>query len=118
MKPSDAARILAVAAAFDRRTVGETDAQAWADALDELDPRLCAAAVRQHYRHSTDWVMPAHVRTIIADHRKANRDREDTAKFIAEQRALGRRPMPDEARQIIERTRTAIEAKHDTEDVA
>lgn len=60
--PADAAEILTIAAAFDRRTVGEADALAWADALHDLDPHDCGQAVRDHYANSTDWLMPAHVR--------------------------------------------------------
>lgn len=71
MTPADAARILAVAAAFDRRTVGETDAKVWADALGDLDPRDCVEAVRAHYRDSTAWCMPAHVRRLVEQHRRA-----------------------------------------------
>ena len=62
MKPSDAAKLLALAAAFDRRTVGEADAIAWADALGGLNPSDCAQVIRDHYAESTDWLMPAHVR--------------------------------------------------------
>ena len=49
-------------AAFDRRTVGEADAIAWADALGGLNPSDCAQVIRDHYAESTDWLMPAHVR--------------------------------------------------------
>ena len=63
--PPIAARLLAVVQAFDHRTVGETDAIAWADALSDLDPEDCAEAIRDHYRHRTDWIMPAHIRGYI-----------------------------------------------------
>jgi hypothetical protein len=71
MTPADAARILAVAAAFDRRTVGELDAHAWADALHDLNPTDCLEAARAHYRHTTDWLMPAHIRTYVENVRRA-----------------------------------------------
>jgi hypothetical protein len=70
MSPADAARILAVAAIYDRRTVGEADAMAWADALSDKDPRECAEAVREHYRDSTAWCMPAHIRAIVERRRR------------------------------------------------
>ena len=73
MTPADAARLLALAAAFDRRTVGEYDAVAWADALAGLTPDECAEAIRDHYRHSTIWLMPAHIRA------HADRVRRDEA---------------------------------------
>lgn len=54
--------LLAVAAAFDRRTVGEGDALAWQAAIGDLDFADSHAAVVAHYRDSTDWIMPGHVR--------------------------------------------------------
>jgi hypothetical protein len=74
MTPADAARLLALVQAFDHRTVGETDAIAWADALNDLDAEDCAEAIRDHYRHRADWLMPAHVRGYVV--RKQRDDAE------------------------------------------
>lgn len=65
MTPADAARLLTLAAAYDRRTIGEADAIAWADALHGLNVEDCAAAIRAHYAGSTEWVMPATVRGAV-----------------------------------------------------
>lgn len=65
MTPANAAKLLALAAAFDNRTFDETTARAWADALSGLDPDDCATALRQHYRTSDRFVMPAHIRTLV-----------------------------------------------------
>ncbi|MFF5790223.1 hypothetical protein ACFY8P_35285 [Streptomyces sp. NPDC012693] len=63
MTPADAAELLVLAAAFDRRTVGEADARAWAAALHSMplddDAR---AAVARHYGETDRWLTPAHVR--------------------------------------------------------
>ncbi|MFE4328702.1 hypothetical protein ACFRQM_04385 [Streptomyces sp. NPDC056831] len=63
MTPADAAELLTLAAAFDRRTVGEADARAWAAALNSMplddDAR---AAIARHYAETSDWLTPAHVR--------------------------------------------------------
>lgn len=77
--PGDAARLLALAAAYDRRTIGEADAVAWADVLADLDVADCAQAIREHYTISTDWIMPAHVRRIVRRLRaeRITRDPED-----------------------------------------
>lgn len=83
MTPADAARILGIAAVYDRRTVGELDAKAWADALDDLDPRECAEAVRQHFRESTAWLMPARVREIVNRHRLEMARHSHDAKVLA-----------------------------------
>jgi len=71
MTPGDAAKLLALAAAFDRRTVGEADAMAWASTLDDLRLEDCIDAVKNHYRESTEWIMPSHVRAgVRAIHRE------------------------------------------------
>jgi hypothetical protein len=54
--------VLAGAAAFDRRTVGEADAIAWHATIGDLRFDDCQAAVIAHYRETSDWLMPAHVR--------------------------------------------------------
>lgn len=66
MTPADIARVLAKAAAFDQRTVGEADILAWYDAIGDLDPTDALEAVSRHYRESTDRLMPAHIRRIAA----------------------------------------------------
>lgn len=62
MTPADASELLTIAAAFDRRTIGKADAIAWADALQGLDVADCGDAIRDHFRDSTEYLMPAHVR--------------------------------------------------------
>jgi len=64
MNRADVARLLGVAAAFDSRTVGETDVAAWTMALDGLDTDRCRAAIVKHYRTETDRIMPAHIRRL------------------------------------------------------
>ena len=74
LTPADAARLLALAAAYDKRTTSETDDIAWADALYDLDPEDCAEAIRLHYRETDAWLMPAHVRQRVAYIRNARAD--------------------------------------------
>ncbi|MGW3711372.1 zinc finger domain-containing protein [Streptomyces albogriseolus] len=99
MTPADAAELLTLAAAFDRRTVGEADARAWAAALHAVplddDAR---EAVARHYADTDRWITPAHViqqRTRIRADRinRANvlyegRPDETGAESIARRRAL------------------------------
>jgi hypothetical protein len=68
--------LLAVIAGYDRRTVGESDVDAWARALD--DPRIpnmglteCVDAVVLHYRETTDFIMPSHILTRVKAERAA-----------------------------------------------
>jgi hypothetical protein len=91
MTIAEAARLLALAAAFDNRKPDTSGAAptAWADALDDLNADDCATAIRRHYRASTEFVMPAHVRRIVHDiHDERARERQ------ASWRAL--QPSPDE----------------------
>lgn len=65
MTPAEAVQILTMAAAFDRRTIGESDARAWAAALHDVpcDPDA-RAAVARHFAESTDWFTPAHLKSV------------------------------------------------------
>lgn len=54
--------ILAVAAAYDRRTIGEADSEAWEAAVGDLPFRDARDAVVAHYRESREWVMPSDIR--------------------------------------------------------
>lgn len=73
MTPADVARVLAKAAAFDQRTVGEADVMAWHEILAGYDLGDALAAVTRHYRESTDRIMPAQLRrlaTLVRDERR------------------------------------------------
>lgn len=66
--------LLAVIAAYDRRTVGESDKTAWVEILD--DPRIpnlslseCVDAVILHYSETSEFIMPAHILKRVKAHR-------------------------------------------------
>jgi hypothetical protein len=59
---ADAYELLAVAQTFDRRTVGDFDAEAWRRAMHGLQLGDCKDAIVEHYTTSSTWLMPAHVR--------------------------------------------------------
>ncbi|MEV0115561.1 hypothetical protein AB0H77_20335 [Streptomyces sp. NPDC050844] len=67
MTPAEAAELLAHCAAFDRRTIGEADARAWARALHDVplddDTR---GAIAEHYGRSDKWITAAQVREMRA----------------------------------------------------
>lgn len=71
MTPGDAARLLAAAAVFDRRTVGETDAAGWAIALNGFEFDECRDAIVAHYRAESRWVMPADIISRVLTARRA-----------------------------------------------
>jgi len=64
--PDQMVDVLTVAASFDRRTVGHADVLAWHAAVGDLDAEDARDAVIAHYARSTDWLMPAHVRSHVA----------------------------------------------------
>lgn len=67
MNIEETAAVLAKAAAFDNRNVGEANVLAWHEALGDLRMADCLAAVTQHARSSTEYLMPIHIRRIVAE---------------------------------------------------
>lgn len=74
MTPAEAAELLTMCSAYDNRRVDEAGALAWQDALSDLPAADCQRAVRDHYRESSDRVMPADVRRRV---RRIRADRID-----------------------------------------
>lgn len=71
MNRAETATLLALAAAFDRRTVGEADVAAWAAALRALPFAEARDAIVQHYATSTAWLMPGHITALVTERRVA-----------------------------------------------
>ncbi len=65
MKPTEAAALLTVAAAYDNRKPDADQAKAWAMALDDLRFEDCRDAIVNHYRAGTEWLMPGHIRAEV-----------------------------------------------------
>lgn len=57
--------LLATCAAYDRRTIGKTDAVAWHAVVGDLPFDDAQKAVFAHYSESREWIMPADVRTRV-----------------------------------------------------
>lgn len=87
--------LLTVAAAYDLRKVGETDAIAWHAAVGDLDFGDCRAAVVGHYQETRDRLMPADVRRRV---KAMRRDR------------LERHPIPAPAPELTDRPSVYREA--------
>lgn len=62
MQKSQIAKLLGIAAAFDQRTSGTADDEAWLAAIGDLNFEDAREALIGHYRDSTERVMPAHIR--------------------------------------------------------
>lgn len=61
MKPTEAAALLTIAAAYDNRRPDPDAAKAWAMALDGLRFEDCRQVIVEHYQRSRDWMMPVDV---------------------------------------------------------
>jgi hypothetical protein len=105
IKPSDAARILALAAAYDARTIGEIEAVAWARALSLAEPSIsiddAMQAVTRWYANEAGRIRPVHV--IEGAHAVA-RDRRRLAWEHSRQQAIEEAPTaglrPERSREV------------------
>jgi hypothetical protein len=61
MNITETTNALALAQAFDNRTVGEVNIRAWHSVLSEEDATDVMTAIRDHYTGTTEWIMPAHI---------------------------------------------------------
>ena len=66
MNRADIATLLGLAAARDRRTVGQADVAAWLEDVGDLDFADARAALGRHFRESYAWLMPVHIRRHVA----------------------------------------------------
>lgn len=72
MSTAEVTKLLGLIAGFDRRTTGTCDDLAWTAAAHagNWTFELAQRAVVEHYTHTTDWLMPAHVTHRIAQARQ------------------------------------------------
>lgn len=112
MNRSEVAMILTAAAARDRRTIGETDVLAWHEDIGDLDYDVAREAISRHYRESTDWVMPAHIRrhaaTIVHDRRRAIREASEARALEAERNDPTRRDRSAEVAAMVAELRDSL----------
>lgn len=78
MTPEDVIDVLAKAAAFDQRTVGQADVLAWHEILHRIERDDALDAVAKHYAESRERLMPADV---VRLGRIARLDRERAARI-------------------------------------
>jgi hypothetical protein len=79
MTPDEVIDLLTLAAAYDRRTVGQADVQAWGALATKCGWNAAHAqrAVLEHFDRSDRPVMPAHINAIIAEITRSIRARFD-----------------------------------------
>lgn len=98
MKRSETTILLTKIAAFDQRTIGEADVEAWSEVLTKAEVTLpdAMAAVGDHFTESTDRLMPNE----IIRRAKVTRNARVKAALDAN---LGNVPMPGDLDQVQER---------------
>lgn len=75
MNRSETAVLLGIAAAYDQRTVGESDVMAWQELLGDVRAADAVQAVKDHYSTETRRVMPVDVLNGVRRIRKDRLDR-------------------------------------------
>ncbi len=112
MNLAEAAAVLAKAAAFDRRTVGEADILAWHEVLADIEFADALVAVAKHYAENTDRIMPAHVRRLAIEidrgRRKAMREAYEREAQLAIEADPTRRDRSDVVREVIAKLRDSL----------
>jgi hypothetical protein len=88
--------VLAKAAAFDNRKVGEVDVLAWHEVIGRYDVSDALAAVTRHYTETRDRLMPAD----LMRHMKTIREERSRAQKAAAPLALPSRFETDEERDV------------------
>lgn len=112
MDARDVSRILMKAAAYDLRTVGEGDILAWHEALHDVDLDDALTAVARHYRDTNERLMPADVRSIVAEIRRERIREANSRRAIAaaERDAIGRGPVRDRSADVTALVRQVADA--------
>lgn len=102
MTKSQVAVILGLIAARDRRTVGEVDVHAWHEDIGDLEFDDARRAISAHFRESTEYLMPVHLRRLaIGFARDRHRiEREERERLALEAEAADRGPVTDRSANV------------------
>ena len=95
MNPEDTIDVLSAIAAYDQRTIGRTDAEAWHHAIGHLDRDLALEAVIIHHKTSTERCKPAHVNGIARGIQRTRVEAENTRQVLNDTRPPGHPPALD-----------------------
>lgn len=71
MNKTEIAKLLAMAATVDSRNVGTEHVEGWHRVLGEVEFEPAVDAMWAHFRDSTDWLLPAHIKQRVSDSQKA-----------------------------------------------
>lgn len=106
MNRAEVAQLLAVMQTYDQRTVGETDVISWHGAVGDLTFIEGRNAIVEHYKTSTDRIMPAHMRNLALTARRAaaGEERQHELESRVGVRSDRRGPMPTWFRSMFEQS--------------
>jgi Xaa-Pro aminopeptidase len=90
MNYDETASVLALAASYDQRKVGDTDVKAWLRQLADLPAADCAQAVFDHYGESRERVMPVDVLDRVRAYRVARATAVKDEQVIADVHSLSK----------------------------
>jgi hypothetical protein len=82
MTPEQVGDLLALAAAFDDREVGDAQVLAWLTVIGDLEFADARAAVVGHYAENTRRIMPADVRQRVKRALRPAKDQDDLRKLL------------------------------------
>ncbi len=103
MNLEEAATLLGLAAARDNRKPSQAMALAWHEDLGDLDFDVAREALGRHYRTSTDYLMPVHIRLlaedVVRERRRAIREAKE-ASLAIEAGEVDRRALKDLAPEV------------------
>jgi hypothetical protein len=95
--PDDIIDILSIAAAVDRRTVGESDVILWHELIGDLPKDLAQQAVIGHLREQPGvWLEPGHVVAGVRVIRREQAYRETDARRLAHETRCNSKAAPDD----------------------
>ena len=86
MNAADTIDVLSAIAAYDQRTIGRADAEAWHLAIGDLDRDLALEAVVIHHKTSTERCKPAHVRAAANGIRRTRAEAAHARRVAADTR--------------------------------
>lgn len=102
MNLEETGALLAKAAGYDNRTIGQGNVLAWHEALSDLRIDDCLQAIALHHRSSAEYLMPVHVRRLAQEVRRERQERELEAERRQELTAYAETagPLTDRSQEI------------------
>jgi len=100
MNRQEVAMVLAKISIVDKRQVDTLTLDAWVELIGDLDVQDCLDAVAEHFRSSTVYLLPAHVRAGAAARAKARWARQSQDERLGID-ATQLKPMPPQFKELL-----------------